>query len=192
MHNPEVVVFDLHVPIPHWWAAYKNEPRWGVRRRRYTNDNKPIYPWWRPAAWIVCAAGCHGRWYTVVTVWHNEPGGADSGAVCKGMGGSELTWHNLVWAVRHWCHISFQVHPVQQVKHYFDRCDECHQRMRRSTRIGVSWYGAAVVHEWCFTSRQRKRELDDLTALHTGDADWTTAWRANRRLAALREPGGES
>lgn len=38
MHDPMVVLFDVHVPIPSWRSkSMKHEPRWGVRAFRRTN-----------------------------------------------------------------------------------------------------------------------------------------------------------
>ena len=62
MHDPMVVVFDVHapVPVPSW--SFKDAPRWGVRRRRFTGPpedggGRPIDPWWRPRAWQVFILG---------------------------------------------------------------------------------------------------------------------------------------
>lgn len=118
-----------------------------------------------------------------VTVWHHEPGGRDSGTVCRGMRGTGLCWHNAVWAARHWRHLHFQVHPIQRVKHRFERCAECHRRMGGSTRFGYQG-GDGVYHHECMTLRSVQGELDDLTRYALGIADPTAQWRVRRRLAA--------
>jgi hypothetical protein len=56
MHSPEVMVFDLHVPVPSVKWRNRRPPQWQVTRRRYTcpEEENPlcgeaINPWWRPA-----------------------------------------------------------------------------------------------------------------------------------------------
>ena len=119
------------------------------------------------------------KWYfpAVVTVWHREPNGSDSGTICKGMGGSDFTWHNIKWAVRHWRHLHFQVIPIQRVRHYFQRCAGCGQRMRRCTRFGTSWGGSEVEHLWCSNLRHARAQLDDFQKYVRGDADNNQRWR---------------
>lgn len=182
MHDPMVVVFDVKLPIPRLSHSWAKAPRNAVRRRRYTNPdpkwlNKPIYPLWRPAAYEVYLGGRQVRLVEFCTVWHNEPGGADSGRVCKGMGGSNLNWHNVKWAIRHRRHLSFQVRPVQVVRAWFERCEECHRRMHRSTRFGTGWDAPGVLHYECHELRSLRAALADHHAYVEGRADNNVKWR---------------
>lgn len=161
MHSPEVVVFDVHVPLPRIkWKQSARERRWEWTRRRYTchaNENplcgEAISPWWRPEAWQVAAAGRRIGLVELATVWHMEPGGADSGEVCKGMGGSELTRHNLVWAWRHRTHLHIQWHHWQRTRNWlFLRCARCGLPFRGAYRARIgTWDGDAreVRHRDC-------------------------------------------
>ncbi|MCL2463602.1 MAG: hypothetical protein FWF28_00840 [Micrococcales bacterium] len=133
------------------------------------------YPWWRrdPGGW---------RYHKpLVTVWHREPGEADSNTVCTGMDGSRLSWHNLAWAARHLRHLHFQVHPAQQVRHYFVRCADCGQRMGRCQRIGT-WDGDEVYHFWCHDLRHTRAVLADFQEYVRGDADPNARWRVEHWL----------
>lgn len=147
MHDPEVVVFEIRRPIPKKWSGSS---------KRFIGQ----------------------RWFPpMITVWHHEPGGADSGTICKGMKGSGLSWHNLGWAARHWRHLHFQVIPIQRIRHYFVRCAGCGQRMRRSARFGTSWGGNEVEHQWCSSLRHLRFQLEDFQKYLRGDADQNQRWR---------------
>lgn len=192
MHDPDVVVFDVPLPIPARLWPDKNA-RWGIKRRLYTGTGPkagtPIDPWWMPRAWAVSAPGRRLVWWKPVTVWHNEPGGADSGRVCKGMGGSDLTVHNVCWAWTHRGHLQIQVRPWDRYKAWRnDRCDECGKgfRWKDDCRIGT-WGGDKVWHDKCHSLVHVRSQLDDLTAVARFDADDNTRRRVESRLRHLDE-----
>lgn len=122
-------------------------------------------------------------WPPVVTVWHNEPRGHDSGTICKGMGSSGLSPHNLLWAVRHVSHLSAQVQPYLRVKRWlFDRCPECKRRFFwKDGRFGYM-SSDAVYHDQCMSLRHVRSQLDDLTAYVRATADDNARWRVEYRL----------
>jgi hypothetical protein len=194
MHTPTVVVFDIHVPWVRLSAPWRNDSkRWGVERRRYSptctppeKANRPMYRPWRPAAWLVHVNGKLARWATLATVWHQEPTGHDSGTVCKGMGGSDLTWHNVVWAVGHRRHLHVQVHPYQRISRWlFARCAECGRRFFwRDARFGYM-SSDDVYHDQCMSLRQLRSQKADLLAYVTHRADRTQKWRVDRMADSL-------
>lgn len=189
MHDPDVVVFEVHVPIPRTTGGFRSVfappgRRWAVTRKSYRmpDGRRPMYAWWLPRAWDVVVAGRNLRWSLLLTVWHKEPDGSDSGTVCKGMGGSELTVRNVRWAARHRRHLRVQVIPVQRVRHYFERCDECGRRMGRAMRIGTGWDAPGVLHEECSGLRGARFRIADLEAYIKGEATHDQQFRVEYRL----------
>lgn len=132
MHDPMVVAFEVRLPFPirqKWSDAKPGKPRWISRRRRTNEDHlgQPIYRWWRPAGYNWRLAGRSFRSARLATVWHNEPGGRDSFAVCQNKHQqADGTWkYNRRWAwhVHHW---SVQVHLWRRIKRFlFERCHLC-------------------------------------------------------------------
>lgn len=129
MHDPLVVAHEIHRPWPKR-TAYGQHP--GVRWR------------FHGSFWVL--AGNQIYWPPLVTIWHREPGGRDSGEVCKHYtrhqdrdGKWQYRFHGRwKWHVHHW---RFQVHPVQHLHRWlFERCTECGHRYP---------YGyAPVSHQW--------------------------------------------
>lgn len=183
MHDPDVQVFEIHIPVPvkKWASRAPN----GLRRRRYTGGGpehvgKPMYPTWRPAGWEVVIHGSRIGWWNVLEVWHTEPGGADSGKVCKGMGGSQLTWRNVKWAWRHRRHIRVWSPPVRRVKAWRTlRCAGCGLRFRwkNDARFSPGWGAREVYHDPCMSLRTVRGQLDDAYAVMTFTADDDAKWR---------------
>lgn len=194
MHDPMVVVFDLHAPVPMPTWTPKGSPRWGVRRRRFTGPaadggGSPIDPWWRPRAWQLSLRGKRIGWWHVATVWHVEPGGADSGRVCKGMGSSELTAHNVAWAWRHRSHLKVNVEPWLRLYRWRTlRCAGCGLpfRWKGDARFGYQ-SSDDVYHDPCMSLRHVRGQLDDLTAYVRFEADDNARWRVEYRLKGLDE-----
>jgi hypothetical protein len=89
-------------------------------------------------------------WPSLVTVWHREPGGADSGEVCKHYirwRGDDGKWqskilHGWRWHVTHW---RLQFHPLQRLRRWaLTRCSWCGGRSTKRDRVDIShqWDGA--------------------------------------------------
>lgn len=88
-------------------------------------------------------------WPPLVTVWHREPGGHDSGEVCR----HYIRYHDKrgEWRVRvlrgwrfHIHHWKVQVHPVQKLRRWaLTRCAWCGGRSRKGDQVNhaLSWYG---------------------------------------------------
>lgn len=68
-------------------------------------------------------------WPALITVWHMEPGGADSLTVCK----HHTRWQ---WHVHHW---RLQVHPLQHLRRWaLTRCAWCGGKSRKGSRVNCS------------------------------------------------------
>jgi hypothetical protein len=194
MHDPEVVVFDLKLPIPlrcQWRDARPGKPRWTLGRRTFTNVEhlgQPVYPWWRAEGYQPLIAGHAFRWTGFLTVWHNEPKGHDSATVCKGMGGSNLTWRNVRWAIKHRRHLSVQVHPYQRVNRWLrQRCAGCGRRFFwHDARFGYM-SSDDVYHDQCMSLRTVRSQLDDLTKYVRFEASSDEQFRVEYRLKGLAE-----
>ncbi|MDA8324273.1 MAG: hypothetical protein M0030_31280 [Actinomycetota bacterium] len=182
MHDPDVVAFTIVRP----WPARTGLPaaaegvRWRVLLRHEHHDGCPALgctgnplPWWRPRSWsrFWRLAGRDFFWPPLVTIWHREPGGADSGTVCKHSRSvfdePARKWrHRPVrswrWHVRHW---RIQVHPAQHARRWLlTRCEGCGGRSRNARPVNVSlswdqppgrwWRGeAGLYHSECSRAR---------------------------------------
>lgn len=131
MHDPDVVAFEVRRP----WPTH-------VCR----SDQCGQLPRFRPRRSALWEVAGH-RWYfpPLVTVWHREPGGRDSGEVCRHwrprtvVDGQVLTrdrddsWR---WHVRHW---RVQVPPLQELRRtLLTRCEWCGGRSRRGDPVNCS------------------------------------------------------
>lgn len=158
MHDPMVVAFDVKVPIPKRWrfSDPRDGTRWALLRGRYQNPEhlgQPMEPWWRPKGWHLIVAGRAYRWRTVATIWHVEPGGHDSGEVCKHYvktpGESMVFLRGWRWHVWHW---RIQIPPLQDLRaRLFDRCVECGRKGRPN--VSHQWHGKHLGW-WKFRSRE--------------------------------------
>lgn len=126
MHDPLVVAFEIHAP----WLRRAIPVMKGVR--------------WRWGRYVVLA----GRWYrwsSLITVWHREPGGHDSGSVCKLHEHRPDTGWRFYWGWRfHVHHWRVQVHPWQRFRRWaFTRCAWCGGRSSKGDPVNVShqWHG---------------------------------------------------
>jgi hypothetical protein len=100
------------------------------------------------------------RWPAFVTVWHREPGGHDSGTVCRWSG----SWR---WHVHHW---RVQVHPLQQLRRWaLTRCEWCGGRSRKGDKVNFSSSWDGVRSRWWRGERDLRHH------------DCDTVWRASRR-----------
>lgn len=98
-------------------------------------------------------------WPAMITVWHREPGGHDSGTVCK-----RSAWK---YHVHHW---KIQVRPLQRLRRWtLTRCAWCGGRSRKDDviNIGSSWNG--VRSPWWRGERDLRHH------------DCDTVWRASRK-----------
>jgi len=169
MHDPDVVAFKIRRPWPRRERTYdsvrpgraKVGPRWRFKlhhdcgtcseEKRAKHAGKRIFPWWRPSSWspFWTLAGRGFYWPSVITVWHREPGGRDSGEVCKHYRKERLadgTYRAVIthgWRlhVHHW---KIQVHPLQNLRRWLlTRCEWCGGRSRKGDRVShaMAWDG---------------------------------------------------
>lgn len=192
MHDPMVVAWKVPLPIPkreRWRDAHYEGRRWGFTRRRRTNPEnlgEPVYPWWRPKGWTFAVAGRVVGWRCLATIWHVEPGGHDSGEVCKhGHRWQDETgkWHwkpLRAWRWHFW-HWHIQIPFLQGVRaRLFDRCTLCGRKGRPnishqwdSKRLGWrKWRSReGLYHRECseLVGRRRTVERDEVIIRHLFD-----------------------
>lgn len=146
MHDPMHVVYEIRLPIPRrkkWRDAKHGEPRWTLGRSRRTNPEnlgEPTYPWWNPKGYEPRVAGRAFESTPLVTIWHDEPGGADSGTVC-----------DYRDAKRHPHHWHLQWHHWQEVRRWlFTRCEWCGGPSRKGDWVNIShqWDSPRPAHFW--------------------------------------------
>lgn len=133
MHDPLVVAFEIRRPWPRRdsWKP-KDGPRWKVSGAFWTLAGRRYY------------------FPSLITVWHREPGGHDSGEVCKHYvrrqdpvtGKWSTTFlHGWKWHVHHW---EIQVGPLQALRRWaLTRCEWCRGRDRKGDYVNcsLSWDG---------------------------------------------------
>lgn len=132
MHDPLTVAFEIRRPWPRaTGCTVKNAPRWSFRG----------------CFWMV--AGRRFYWPSLITVWHREPGGRDSGDVCKHYrreqqpdGKWKTTYLNgWRWHIHHW---KIQVSPLQHLRRWaLTRCSWCGGRSTKANAVNLShqWHG---------------------------------------------------
>lgn len=131
MHDPDVVAFQIRRPWPRRsksWDAKPGQPRWRLRG----------------AFWTLAGRGWH--FPTVVTIWHREPGGHDSGEVCKQYRRIRLDGrydtkilHGWKLHLHHW---RIQVGPLQDLRRWLlTRCAWCGGPSRKGDAVSTS-------HSW--------------------------------------------
>lgn len=152
MHDPLVVAFDIHMPIPRRssLSTVGSTHRWGIRARRRTNPEHlghRVYPWWRPAGYRVYLSGHEYHLRRLATVWHVEPDGRDSGEVCKHYRREQQpdgTWSTTVlngwrWHIHHW---RIQIPALQALRRrLLTRCAWCGGRSTKTNPVNIS-------HQW--------------------------------------------
>jgi hypothetical protein len=165
MHDPMVVAFEIRRPWPQRSVSGSSGSRWQVRYNHVhfedrdapgicggcghsMTDTRQQFPWWRRSSYssFWTLAGRRYYWPSMVTVWHVEPDGRDSGEVCKHSTRwqePDGTWRsksNRAWRWHVW-HWRVQVALAGKVKRFlFERCIECGRRF--------PWGYAPISHSW--------------------------------------------
>lgn len=110
MHDPMCVTFTIPRPWPKRQARPFGPKRWRLRGKFWNIAGRGIY------------------WPDIVTVWHVEPNGHDSGAVCP---------YRDHWKHPH--HWRIQIHPLQHFRRWaLTRCEWCGGRSRKGDMVNVS------------------------------------------------------
>lgn len=165
MHDPLVVAFEIRRPWPQRSRMHDAKPGRARWRFRLHHDCVPDcdrdhganpFPWWRPRSWTPfwTLAGRGYYWPSMITVWHREPGGRDSGDVCRHYvrvpqpDGTYRTrvLHGWQWHVHHW---RIQVGPLQSLRRtLLTRCSWCGGRHRKGDPVNVSHQWDAPRERW--------------------------------------------
>jgi hypothetical protein len=183
MHDPMVVAFEVRRPWP-TWSREKVKP--GQARWKWDRHGA----WWKPGSWSPFITAFGRRWYlpSLVTVWHVEPGGADSGQVCKHYDrwqDDAGKWHTRWrrgwrWHVHHW---QVTIRPLQHLRaRLFDRCALCGRKGRPNH--SHQWEGKKLGW-WKFRSRPGlyHRECSALVSMQSAKVEHELIHR--QALAAL-------
>lgn len=110
MHDPMCVAFTIPRPWPKRQKRTFGPARWRLKGKFWNIAGRGIY------------------WPSLVTVWHVEPGGRDSGTVCK---------YRDHWKHPH--HWRIQVHPLQNLRRWaLTRCEWCGGRSRKGDYVNCS------------------------------------------------------
>lgn len=133
MHDPKCVAFSIARPWPKRQHRPFGKERWRVSGKFWNIAGRGIY------------------WPDLITVWHVEPNGHDSGTVCK---------YRDHWKHPH--HWRLQVHPLQNFRRWaLTRCEWCGGRSRKGDYVNHSlqwdnergrpwWRGErGLFHEGC-------------------------------------------
>lgn len=113
-------------------------------------------------------------WPPIITVWHHEPGGHDSGEICRHYRrtqGADGKWstkilHGWKFHVHHW---RLQVHPLQDLRRWaLTRCAWCGGKSRKGDPVNNS-------HQW---DGPRGRWWQGEPGLY--HCDCSAIWRAHR------------
>lgn len=150
MHDPLTVAFTIPNLLKlRRQKEYDYDPKGGSVLKKYR------WHWFGTHAFVVWgkAFGFH----PLITVWHREPGGKDSGEVCKhyyslhtkhewapdGEVGKPLYEHFIIWTwklhVHHW---RLQIHPYQNFRRrVLTRCAWCGGRSVKGDPVNIS-------HQW--------------------------------------------
>lgn len=195
MHSPEVVVFDIHAPIPIFGHRFHTDPTWGFAVHRRTNKEnlgERVYPWYRPEGYELFAFGKPIKMYRVGTLWHYEPDDADALTVCEGMQGTNLSWGNIKWAWKHREHLEFHWNTYRRVHGWLTlRCAACGRPFRwKEGKIG-EWSGDNVWHEPCHRAEWQKRQIETLLDYIEGDRSFRSRYSVERMLENRRERAEE-
>lgn len=147
MHDPLIQAFSIRRPWPKFYKLTpKGLARVGYRWSLFRRDGNP---WWLPRVWSwePMVAGRRVYFPSLITVWHREPSGHDSGEVCEHIRREQLpdgTWKTTVlhgWKL-HVTHWVIRVHPLQHLRRWaLTRCAWCGGRSRRGDRVDSS-------HQW--------------------------------------------
>ena len=120
MHDPMTVAFEIRRP-------------WPQRSSFHGKGDRPRWKIGKSAFWTL--AGIEYYWPGLITVWHVDPSGFDSGKDCPYS--SRWQWH-----VHHW---KLQIHPLQHFRRWaMTRCEWCGGKSRKGDLVNHSreWHRA--------------------------------------------------
>jgi hypothetical protein len=136
MHDPLVVAFEIRRPWPSRSTPIFKGERWRFHGSHWTIAGRGLY------------------WPSIVTVWHREPDGHDSGHVCKhyrrfqddGGEWQGKVLHGWRFHVHHW---RLQFPPLQALRRrLLTRCAWCGGRSRKGDVVNVSHTWDGLKSKW--------------------------------------------
>jgi len=193
VHDPMTVAHEIRRPWPQrsTLPAASSDVRWRIRlhHEHFADEQHPgicggcdqpmdsennWFPWWKPSSYMSHwrLAGRDYYWPSMITIWHNEPGGHDGLTVCsRRYQDKRGKWHRTKswrWHIHHW---SFQILPLQHLRRYLlTRCEICGGKSRKGHVVNFSnswsnpkthfWQGEVGLHHGDCDARSRP---DDLT-----------------------------
>jgi hypothetical protein len=149
MHSPEALAFSIRSPFPSMRRKVKEgNPRWKSPIRHVRGLKFRYSP-------FMTLGGYEYYFDSWVDFWHMEPGGADSGTVCKtkwwkdkqGNQRGRQTWKWHFWHYK----VSWSL-IYKWRRHLLTRCAECGGPSRKGHVVNHSdagWYGGPKVPIWC-------------------------------------------
>jgi len=192
VHDPLVVAFEVRRP---WPQRSRSHDAVGGASRWMLRLDSPF--------WILAGRGWY--WPSLVTVWHREPGGHDSGEVCRqyrkwqdeaGGGWHMDVLHAWRWHVRHW---KIQVHTAQDLRRrLLTRCAWCGGRSRKTDPVNIShswdgprgrwWQGEpGLFHDGCSSlERAHAKCLCDAPDFGEDGGGWPRDYGSCRRCGRFR------
>lgn len=150
MHSPEALAFSIVRPWPQINKSpmRKTAPKWQLPIVRRDDGSFFI-------SRFAYANGYELYWPSMFDIWHMEPGGHDSGSVCKskwykdkqGRDRCKQVWK---WHVHHWKITPVFIYNIR--RRLLTRCAECGGPDRKGNRVNHSnsgWGGGPKVPLWC-------------------------------------------
>jgi hypothetical protein len=144
MHDPMVVAHEIWRPWPKISRpTHRGDGRRIAVRYQWAKWYKPWSGWMK--FWRFGAVELY--WPGLITIWHVEPGGHDSGEVCKHhrrWQDDDGNWHSKAtrrwkWHVHHW---KIQIRPLGTFRRWLlTRCEWCGGKSRKGDYVNCS-------HQW--------------------------------------------
>jgi hypothetical protein len=164
MHSPEVLAFSIVNPWPtvHKQPIGRNNPKWALPIRR--RDDGSFY-----ITRFAYVNGMELYFSSLIDIWHMEPGGKDSGTVCKhritDKDGKFVKWsHAWKWHVWHW-----KATPVfwyDFVRRYITKCSWCGKKSSKELGPVNHSNGRTVFHRDCSTEQHKAHHAHDPRACY--------------------------
>lgn len=122
MHDPMTVAFQIHRPWPQRTHDMQGWSRWEIHGSHWRLAGRTYY------------------WPSLATVWHVEPGGHDSGNVCKQYHTDSEGQTKILWTwklhVHHW---KIKIHLLQVLRRrLLTRCAWCNGRSTKKAVVNHS------------------------------------------------------
>lgn len=150
MHSPEALAFSIVRPWPQISKSpmRKNVPKWQLPIIRRSDGSFML-------SRFAYANGRELYFPSLFDIWHMEPGGRDSGSVCKTKWYKDKNGNDRAKQTWRWHFWHYKVTPVfiyDIRRRLLTRCAECGGPDRKGNRVNHSnsgWGGGPKVPIWC-------------------------------------------